>query len=236
METSSQLPVTIPTRSHSLVEMPASVGRYAEAGLQGAANTQRGYAADLRSFADYCQHHQLSYLPAEVTTVARYVAELADRGLKLATIRRHVAAIPSITSWRLSLADHPRGPECAGRHHPGPGQAAAAGAGLHGSRTQGKHPQLDVTTTATACGTGPCCLLGFAGAFRRSELVALNVEDVELTSQALVIHLQRAKPTSTGRPKTKPSSTRRVRIIVPCGPCRSGLSVWVGAPAPCLLA
>jgi hypothetical protein len=50
--------------------MPASVGRYVEAGLQGADNTKRGYAAKLRSFEDYCQHHQLLHLPAEVSTAA----------------------------------------------------------------------------------------------------------------------------------------------------------------------
>jgi hypothetical protein len=59
-----------------------------EAALQGAANTKRGYAADLRSFEDYCQHHQLSYLPVKTTTVAGYISQLADRGLKYATIRR----------------------------------------------------------------------------------------------------------------------------------------------------
>jgi integrase len=103
MEILSQLPVIIPTRSHSLVEMPAVVGRYAEAGLQGAANTRRGYAADLRSFDDYCQHHQLCYLPADVSTVAAYASQLADRGRKFATIRRHVAAIAKLHQ----LGGHP---------------------------------------------------------------------------------------------------------------------------------
>lgn len=60
------------------VELPASVGRYVEAGLQGAANTKRGYAAGLRSFENYCQHYQFGYLPAEVTTVAGYVWQLAE--------------------------------------------------------------------------------------------------------------------------------------------------------------
>jgi site-specific recombinase XerD len=52
--------------------------------------------SDLRSFKDYCQHHQLSYLPAEVTTVAGYISQLADRGLKYATICRHVVAIAKL--------------------------------------------------------------------------------------------------------------------------------------------
>jgi site-specific recombinase XerC len=36
-------------------------------------------------------------------------------------------------------------------------------------------------------------LVGFAGAYRRSELVALNVEDVQVTGDGLVITLRRSK-------------------------------------------
>jgi len=46
-------------------------------------------------------------------------------------------------------------------------------------------------------------LLGFAGAFHRSELVALNVEDIELTRQALVIHMQRSKTNQYGESEDK---------------------------------
>ncbi|SFQ80047.1 tyrosine-type recombinase/integrase [Hymenobacter arizonensis] len=204
METPSQLPVIIPTRSHSLVEMPASVGRYAEAGLQGAANTQRGYAADLRSFEDYCQHHQLSYLPADVSTVAGYASQLADRGKKFATIRRHVAAIAKL---------HQLG------GHPSPTAHEALGVVLDGigrllGKRQRQAPAFSVAelkqavramdlATPTGLRDRALLLLGFAGAFRRSELVALNVEDVELTRQALVIHLQRSKTNQYGEAEDK---------------------------------
>ena len=44
-------------------------------------------------------------------------------------------------------------------------------------------------------------LIGFAGAFRRSELVSLNVEDLEFNENGLVIHLRRSKtdPEEQGR-------------------------------------
>ncbi|QNP54355.1 tyrosine-type recombinase/integrase (plasmid) [Hymenobacter qilianensis] len=184
--------------------MPASVGRYAEAGLQGAANTQRGYAADLRSFEDYCQHHQVSYLPAAVTTVAGYASQLADRGKKFATIRRHVAAIAKLH-------------QLAGQ--PSPTTHEALGVVLDGiGRVLGKRqrqaPAFTVAelkqavramnlTTPTGLRDRALLLLGFAGAFRRSELVALNVEDVELTRQALLIHLQRSKTNQYGEAEDK---------------------------------
>ena len=36
-------------------------------------------------------------------------------------------------------------------------------------------------------------LIGFAGAFRRSELVALNVSNLEITDEGLVVHIPRSK-------------------------------------------
>jgi len=203
MEKSSALSVLVPTRSHSLVELPATVGRYVEAGLQGAANTKLGSVADLRSFEDYRQHHQLRYLPAKVTTVAGYVSQLADRGLKYATIHRHVAAIAKLHQ----LAGQP-----SSTSHEALGVVLGGVARVHGKR-QRQAPAFTVAelkqairaldlTTPTGLRDRPL-LLGFAGAFRRSELVALNVEDVELTCLALVINLRRSKTNQYGRIEDK---------------------------------
>jgi site-specific recombinase XerD len=199
IEKSSPLPVIVPARSHLLVEMPASVGRYVEAGLQGAANTKRGYAADLRSFEDYCQHYQLGYLPAEVAAVAGYVSHLADRGLKYATIRRHVAAIAKFHQ----LAGQP-----SPTTHEVLGVVLDGVARVH-SKRQRQAPAFTVAelkqtiraldlTAPTGLRDRALLLLGFAGAFRRSEFVALNVEDVKLTRLALVIHLRCSKTNQYG--------------------------------------
>jgi site-specific recombinase XerD len=58
-------------------------------------------------------------------------------------------------------------------------------------------------TTPTGLRDRAVLLLGFAGAFRRSELVALNVEDIELTRQALVIHMRRSKTNQFGEEEDK---------------------------------
>ncbi len=42
-------------------------------------------------------------------------------------------------------------------------------------------------------------LLGFAGAFRRSELVGLNIGDVEFTDEGIVVHLRRSKTDQEGQ-------------------------------------
>jgi integrase len=66
-------------------------------------------------------------------------------------------------------------------------------------------------------------LLGFAGAFRRSELVGLDVTDLELSSGGLVVTLRRAKTDQEGRSR---------RVGIPYGssertcPVRS-LQAWL---------
>jgi integrase len=42
-------------------------------------------------------------------------------------------------------------------------------------------------------------LLGFTSAFRRSELVALNVEDLETSSEGLIVNLGRSKTDQEGQ-------------------------------------
>jgi len=46
-------------------------------------------------------------------------------------------------------------------------------------------------------------LVGFAGAFRRSELVSLNVSDVQFVSEGLVISLRRSKTDHDGEEMIK---------------------------------
>jgi integrase len=76
-----------------------------------------------------------------------------------------------------------------------------------GTAQQGKDPLLteDVRAIAAALPEGllgvrdrALLLLGFAGAFRRSELVSLNAEDVTFTGDGLVILLRRSKTDQEG--------------------------------------
>jgi integrase len=46
-------------------------------------------------------------------------------------------------------------------------------------------------------------LLGFAGAFRRSELVALDVADVSFTADGLIVRLPRSKTNQEGQGATQ---------------------------------
>ena len=56
-------------------------------------NTRRNYAGQLRQFQSWCHQENYSALPAQSEVVAAYVAELADEGKSMSTIRLAVAAI-----------------------------------------------------------------------------------------------------------------------------------------------
>ncbi|MBF0423999.1 MAG: site-specific integrase [Magnetococcales bacterium] len=78
----------------------------------------------------------------------------------------------------------------------------------HGSQQRQVTPAIRediIAMVKNATGAGPketrdraLLLLGFAGAFRRSELVALNVEDIQEVREGLTITLQRSKTDQEG--------------------------------------
>ncbi len=57
-------------------------------------------------------------------------------------------------------------------------------------------------------------LLGFAGAFRRSELVELNVEDLEETAEGLLITIRRGKTDQEGGQIVRPIWLARTDVSV----------------------
>jgi site-specific recombinase XerD len=63
------------------------------AGRSKAASTIAAYAAGWRDFLSFCQRRGALPLPASDETVAAYLAELADGGLKAATIARRLVVI-----------------------------------------------------------------------------------------------------------------------------------------------
>jgi integrase len=157
------------------------------------------YAAGWRDFLQFCQRRAAVPLPATDETVAGYLAELADAGLKAATIARRLVVIsqahraadlPSPTTSSLVRRTH------AGiRRSIGTAQASKAPAVVADLKKM-----LD-TLPGTRVGLRDRALLlvGFGGAFRRSELVALDVGDLDFSSAGLVVTLRRSKTDQEGR-------------------------------------
>lgn len=167
-----------------------------------AASTRRMYESDWRRFAAWCRGRDLDSLPADPRVVAVFLAAEATAGSAPATVGRRVAAI----GWM-----HRR----AGLQPPQAREGAAAIlevlAGIR--RTHGQVPDrkdaadadvlrdmLRVTTGDGLRAVRDRALLAFgmAGAFRRSELVALHMEDVLVVPEGLRVLVRRSKTDQEG--------------------------------------
>lgn len=179
------------------------VADYARKGLEGAVNTQRAYKSDLKQFKQWCRETGQSELPATASTLAAYVSHLADTH-KWASINRKLAAISKL--HELNNLDLPT-------------KDKAFRAVMEGiKRTNGvrqkqapafKMKELKIVLqgidTATNAGLRDKCLilLGFAGAYRRSELVSLNIEDVQFSDDGVIINLSKSKTNQYGEAEEK---------------------------------
>lgn len=160
---------------------------------QHAPATRRAYRSDWAGFTTWCTARGVAPLPAAPELVAAFLAAEAACGVKTATLARRVAAIRYV--------------HAAARHEP-PTNTELVRATLRGiRRTVGSAPQQkrpllvpQVIAMAAACPTTltglrdrALLLLGFAGAFRRAELAALTVVDLESVPEGLRVTVRRSK-------------------------------------------
>jgi integrase len=171
-------------------QVPDRVAALVEASI--AENTRRAYRSDLAHFAAWGGR-----LPAEPAAVASYLAAHSET-LSVATLVRRMATI--------SKAHEARGV-------PNPARSEIVRATLRGvKRTRGiaQHeakPLLreDLFRVLDAMGDAvkdvrdrALLLIGFAGGFRRSELVGLDCADIERVRQGMIITLRRSKTDQEG--------------------------------------
>jgi site-specific recombinase XerD len=164
-----------------------------------APNTHRGYKADLADFKAYCAEHRVPALPAAPAVIAAYLAARAHRPpvLAPASLARRLAAIR-----KLHDRNGYRGVANPGRHP----DVQRAWAGIRRQRTwiQQQAPEAgadQVRAMVAACPLDrfigvrdrALLLLHYVLATRRSELVALDVEDLVLVDQGLVAVVWRRK-------------------------------------------
>src|SRR5215472_12298223 len=175
---------------------------YAEA--EKAAATRAAYASDWKDFASWCAARGATPLPAHAGIVAAYLSWLASTGRKASTIGRRAAAI----GHRHKLAGH----------EPPTGQEGVRAVlrGIRrtiGAARAGKAPATADVLTAmlrlcrpTLAGSRDRALLalGFAGAFRRSELVALEVADLTKAPDGLRVRIRRSKTDQEGDGQRSP--------------------------------
>jgi integrase len=162
-----------------------------------AENTLRGYQADWRHFCAWCETNSMRPLPAAPETVAAYIAECAGR-LKVGSIQRRLNAIGE--AHKAIGVESPT-------HHAIVTNTMKGIRRTLGTAAAEKAPTLtdDIRAMVDAADAGligardrALILLGFAGAFRRSELVALDIEDCAFGKDGLTVTLRRSKTDQEG--------------------------------------
>jgi integrase len=186
----------VPTSTAVCVHSADRVRSYLENAR--ARNTIRGYRSGFKQFENWCSAAGLASLPAEPQTVAMYLGCEAGR-LKAATLSHRLAAI--------SKAHKTAGYVSPVRDNPLIGETLKGIKRTHGIASLQKTPVLteDLRLMLRALpknllGTRDRALLliGFTGAFRRSELVSLDVSDLKFTAEGLLITLTRSKTDQEG--------------------------------------
>ncbi|MEO0487388.1 MAG: site-specific integrase [Pseudomonadota bacterium] len=179
-------------------------------------NTRKAYRSDLAHFVDWG-----GLLPATADMVARYLAHHAE-AFAPSSLARRMATLSKVheaNAW------------------PNPCRCEIVRATMRGiKRVKGTaqdqaRPLLreDLFILMDALGDDPralrdrgLLLIGWAGGFRSSELVGLDLTDIEEVREGLVLHLRRSKTDQTGQGR---------KIGIPLGRTRhcpvAALSSWL---------
>ncbi|MCS4139537.1 site-specific recombinase XerD [Salinibacter ruber] len=180
-------------------------------------NTEKTYSSSLQDFRKWCNDNGYNWLPSTEEAIGFYIAERAEE-LALATLEVRLAAIATI--HREEGFDPPV------RKDEGPLQEVWKGIVREKGRDQDSAPRLsleglkkviDQLPEYSAGDDGPTgrltlkslrdkalLLVGWAGALRRSELVALQTEDVQFVEgEGAKIRIDRSKNDQEGEGHVK---------------------------------
>ena len=161
----------------------------------------KAYRSDWSQFERFCRENGCKSLPAEDWMVMAYASAQARR-LKANTIARHLTSIAQ--AHQLAGLPDPVSEKLV--------RTTMAGIRrLLGTAQRGKEPLTVPLLRKMLPSTGDdsrtlrdraLLLVGFAGAFRRSELVALRYEDLKFTEEGLVVTVPRSKTDPDGEGQT----------------------------------
>jgi len=163
-----------------------------------ASNTIKSYKSDWKDFVAYCKREKVASLSANIETVINYVADMAETK-KVSTIIRRLSSI--------SQAHQAAG--CGSPTFSFGVKTVVKGI----KKTKGTIPNKktaavieDIRAMVDTLGGSlinirdrALILIGFAGAFRRSELVSVEIDDIEFNREGLTIMLKHSKTDTEGQ-------------------------------------
>lgn len=162
-------------------------------------STRKFYGIDIRIFSKWCDEFGFVSLPASPETIGRFLAHQSETGIKPSTLVRRLAAIKMIHEVKGFKS---------------PTLHKAVKAVLKGiKREKGIYKTKKAPATAERiesmiafCNDNiigirdkALLLLGFAGAFRRSELVSLTMNNIERTPEGIKVIIKKSKTDQEGQ-------------------------------------
>jgi integrase len=163
-------------------------------------NTKRAYDIDWRTWRRWCEANNRCPMPAAPGDVADFIrARAYVDGAALSSIKRFLAAL----STASRIAKHPFDRRHDSIHFLLRRLARERGTAPANARAE---ISTDELLAMLPKGDGPqairdraLLLVGFAGGFRRSELAAMDVLDIEWKRDGIVVRIPRSKTDQTGK-------------------------------------
>jgi integrase len=183
---------------NKLALKPDAAKQFAHATI--AASTRSAYKSDWAHFEAWCASSGLAPLPAVPDTVAAYLADLADSGFKLSTIKRRLSTIGVAHRTVVDAAENPKNNFFVESVLKGIRRTI-------GTEQKQAKPLLpdDVKKILPCLGTGlrgtrdrSLITLGITSGCRGAELVGLDVSDVAFEREGLIVSLRSSKTDQEG--------------------------------------
>jgi site-specific recombinase XerD len=165
-------------------------------------NTKRAHQSDWEQFEQWCEQMGLCAMPADPQTIALYLTFLADNGYMVSSIERKKSSISA--AHRAKGFDSPVSNALVKKVFDGIKRTL-------GVRNRPKKALIvddlkklldQVPNTIHGIRDRALLLMGFAGGFRRTALVSLNVEDIEITNEGMIVFVDRDKNDQNGEGRT----------------------------------
>jgi len=165
-----------------------------------ALNTLRAYKADYKDFASFCIKNGFKPLPSEPKIITLYLTHLS-KSSKFSTLKRRLASISVIHKLSGHYIDV---------KHPMITENLMGIKRILGSHQKAKKPILinelkliinvinKEKEERKRLKNRALILLGFAGGFRRSELVSIGCDDVEFVKEGVKIFVKKSKTDQSG--------------------------------------
>ncbi len=170
-------------------------------------NTIRAYRSDFKDFSVFCAKNGFKSFPTDSKVVALYLTYLSSKGTKISTLKRRLVSLGVIHKLKGHYLD---------TKHPIVIENLMGIKRKIGSFQQGKKPILinqlksiinvidnEKTKEIKKIRDKTLILIGFGGGFRRSELVSIDYNDVELVSEGVKIVIRRSKTDQFGEGMVK---------------------------------